>query len=176
MLRVRKGGRRLRIFICIFYGAKGVQSGGGGAKGIEGCAKEVVFLHLYLNGTWCEGSAKKVRGVCKGGPREVQKGSQRGAKGLTLCVPLTVPGAKGGKVGVKGAERKCEGVEKGAERGCIPLSVPLTVPGAKGVRRGCKGSAKGVRRGYIPLSVPLKVPSAKVVRRVYKLVQRVARR
>ena len=103
--------------------------------------------------------------MCKGCPREVQKGSQRGAKGLTLCVPLTVPGAKGGKVGVKGAER-----------GCVPLSIPLTVPGAKGVRRGCKGSAKGVRRGYIPLSVPLKVPSAKVVRRVYKLVQRVARR
>ena len=68
---MRKGGRRLRILICIFYGAKGVKGRVGGAKGIEGCAKEVVFLHLYLNCTWCEGCARKV-----------QRGSEGSAKGV----------------------------------------------------------------------------------------------
>ena len=81
MLRVRKGGRRLRIFICIFYGAKGVQSGGGAPRGSKDVRRRLCsfICTLMVPGAKgvrrrCEECAKGVRGKCKRGRKGVRRG------------------------------------------------------------------------------------------------------
>ena len=46
------------------------------------------------------------------------------------------------KGGCEGGAKVLQGDAKGLQGGCIPVAVPLTVPGAKGLRKRYKSGAK----------------------------------